>query len=504
MRLEAEVAVWRTAFNNFRTLLHLTPQQKERTANRSPPNNTMNTMMMIKPQGSKFGTIRHGNSDDFMSGVEQRLMPFDKTKGTVLQQIEFEHRQFGSEKFTPKNYPIETTTLKEFELVTGICTQESLEDLKKKSLEKFGVVRRIPDQKQITELMQQHDISFEETIALILYTGPMFAVYNAVLEKFPDDLAEKFRDGFNVTIRVIIMAIGKLSSMKSKKMKSETLHRGTGGYLPLPSHFFEKIDGQNKGFTIFGFISTTSDIGTALQYSGVYKGRPHPAVLQIERSEVSPGADVQEFSQYPHERETIFPPYSYFEPVLSDSGDLAHFFQEKVPVYRMRITPPQYRAPLLPSCDVHISCKPQKSCALREFSEQKAARCFGMEKFLKKADAPGIVLNVWVDVSISLNNALTVNSLASCLGYLHPSKKLESEASRIAAYCELGHTKNTTAQRHKAMAHSALTAILIKRFFEAKYRDGVVLTTANSNAPKLVLHVHSKEAIRTKAVMSTA
>ena len=51
-------------------------------------------------------------------------------------------------------------------------------------------------------------------IALILYTGPMFTVYNCILRRFPEQMYKVFEgsdNAFATTIFVLVSAVQKIS-----------------------------------------------------------------------------------------------------------------------------------------------------------------------------------------------------------------------------------------------------------------------------------------------------
>lgn len=321
--------------------------------------------------------ISHGSFDDFESGTNDRLPSIEKSKHTLIQQMAFEHngKDQDDKKFVAKNYNLKTTPKEEWQrILMGKGGQLPILDQRGQT-----VVRRIPafwpesrtdkgylfshigDPKKrsmrvIAMLAEKNRLTIAETIAVILYTGPMFAVYNAILEDFPQELANQFRGKFGVTIRLIISALQKLSQLNDDV---RTLYRGTGGWGILPKHFWEHKKGQKKGFMLHGFLSTTSDLSQALKYSGAGQtDRPHPAVYRIVPNDFYAGAIVQQLSQFPHEDETIFPPRSYIQPIVDDRGTPEFVMTrattgEEIPVIRVSITIlPKYLQPLLPSDDV--------------------------------------------------------------------------------------------------------------------------------------------------------
>jgi hypothetical protein len=161
----------------------------------------------------------------------------------------------------------------------------------------------------------------EEVVAIILFTGPMYSIYNAVLSNFPSKFARPFRNvKFTTTIHAIMSAIQKLSQ---RSPVEDIVYRGLGGWGHLPECFWmprqtpKEKDLNVHGYTEFGVMSMTSSLDTALQYSGVLSGlkeKPHPAVLAFAAGAVDRGACVKDLSQFPLEVEFTFPPLSYIQP----------------------------------------------------------------------------------------------------------------------------------------------------------------------------------------------
>ena len=67
--------------------------------------------------------------------------------------------------------------------------------------------------------------------------------------------------------------------------------------MDLPEIFWKGDSNGCKGFTEWGFLSTTGNKQVAIQYSGADKGRPKAMVLEIETNAVDRGACIREFSQ---------------------------------------------------------------------------------------------------------------------------------------------------------------------------------------------------------------
>jgi hypothetical protein len=146
-----------------------------------------------------------------------------------------------------------------------------------------------------------------EVIALILYTGPMFQVYNSILRRYPQKVFDVYANSdsdpnlFSTTIFVLVSAVQKLS--RSNLIPPGTqLYRGMGGLMDLPECFLQSDENGCCGYVEWGFMSTTTDRGIAVQYSGVKQGRPKATVMVIHPSSVDRGACIVEFSQYPGEK----------------------------------------------------------------------------------------------------------------------------------------------------------------------------------------------------------
>jgi len=178
--------------------------------------------------------------------------------------------------------------------------------------------------KHIDELLQKPlaksaKLTREEMIAIVMYTGPCFVLYNAVLRQFPADIYSVFKDGNNLfptTIFVLVSAVNKLSRCMNIP-PGTLLYRGLGGTLEFPDRFTcadpDCVTPNALGFLEYGFMSTTADKNVAVQYSGVKEGKPRAGIFQISPNSVDRGADIVEFSQYPAEKEFLFVPYSFIQ-----------------------------------------------------------------------------------------------------------------------------------------------------------------------------------------------
>ena len=91
------------------------------------------------------------------------------------------------------------------------------------------------------------------------------------------------------------------------------LYRGMGGTSELPVSFYQSNKHGCRGFTEWGFMSTTACKQIAINYSGINMNKPVPLVLAIRVGAADRGACISDFSQYPCEREYLYVPCSFVE-----------------------------------------------------------------------------------------------------------------------------------------------------------------------------------------------
>ena len=243
----------------------------------------ISTRETLKP-GSYEPTIHHGNLGDHLAGFEKRIGISESTD-PIMKQLENEHRQF-EHNFISSNYNIETNSENEWNLVTrGSGAFERT--FRHSNVE---ICRRIPaffwgvqgkDEHLYSEIADaemrskmvigylavQNDLSIEQVIVILLYTGPMFTVYNALLENFPENVARSFRGGFRTTIAVIVSALEKLAKRSVENRGADGnasgFYRGNSGHGKVPREFME----EKEGIAMFGFISTSTRLEAGLQYA---------------------------------------------------------------------------------------------------------------------------------------------------------------------------------------------------------------------------------------------
>ena len=279
-----------------------------------------------------------GQQSEFFKGLDGLIGPPnpDLHKGMRGEHCD---RTDSKEPFTTSNYYIETTSHTEYLVVVD---PKSLLDGAV-----MGPDARLPSDQRPTsggqpaqavgreprppsdfapklaarnEQLEEMDIgklSMEEFHAARLYTGPMFMKYNAVLRGLPSRLLSPKMwthmkklcgdSTYATTLHCINSAIVKLSRLA----KPQTVYRGLSGRV-LPSEFWR---GQGHGGVEFAFMSTTADRSVAMQYAKVESQTVASCVMEVQMGMIDRGADLSWLSQYPHEREITFPPYTGLEVV---------------------------------------------------------------------------------------------------------------------------------------------------------------------------------------------
>jgi hypothetical protein len=92
-------------------------------------------------------------------------------------------------------------------------------------------------------------------------------VYNTILRQYPKDVYDKFKAAGNLyatTIHVLVSAVVKIARVMRLPPGLE-LFRGLGGLMDLPDSFRRADANGRRGYTEFGFLSTTSDKEVAMQ-----------------------------------------------------------------------------------------------------------------------------------------------------------------------------------------------------------------------------------------------
>jgi ankyrin repeat protein len=268
----------------------------------------------IEAESSKFSvyTMSCGGIGDFHVGLTGRVgMPSLQFKDAMMR--EHCERAGCDLSFTTSNYKITTTPAQEWRYVAGDanghpvpCPSSDMAHGRRIVLVEELLRRPISVRAKLIEA---------EMIAIVLYTGPMFQIYNTILRRFPVEVYTPFEVGGNLfaaTIFVLVSAISKLSRC-TRIPEGTILYRGLGGLMDLPESFLKEDENGCSGYADWGFMSTTCDRDVALGYSGLRQRRPKAMVMALEATSVDRGADVSEFSQYPGEKEFLWVPCSFVQ-----------------------------------------------------------------------------------------------------------------------------------------------------------------------------------------------
>lgn len=103
---------------------------------------------------------------------------------------------------------------------------------------------------------------------------------------------------FATTIFVLVSAVQKIARC-TPVPPGTMLYRGLGGNNMLPDRFTSGDEQHHnvKGYTEWGFMSTTASRHIAVQYSGAKQGRPQAFVMEIAPNAVDRGACIRDLSQ---------------------------------------------------------------------------------------------------------------------------------------------------------------------------------------------------------------
>jgi hypothetical protein len=270
------------------------------------------TQLIQEPGKFQIRKMETGRVEEFHKGLSDRI---GSPNLDYERSMRAEHCSLGGHdhQFTSGNYKITTNPEYEWLYIVGdeqgrrvTCPANGMDHGR----------RIVPIEDMLLEpLAKKAQLSRAEMIAVVLYTGPMFVVYNGILRRFPLELYGYFSRNDNVfstTIFVLVSAVQKLSRV-THMPPGTVLYRGLGGTLELPDSFSNVDENGCTGFTEFGFMSTTSDRDVAVQYSGVHDNKPRASIFEIRPNAIDRGADISEFSQYPGEREFLFVPMSFVQ-----------------------------------------------------------------------------------------------------------------------------------------------------------------------------------------------
>lgn len=222
----------------------------------------------------------------------------------LLDGMEAEHcrRRDSKDEFSPGNYNTTTTPSQEWLVVTNEVKAREASTGER-------IVKTLPELMR-DPLVAKASLRDVEVLALLLYTGPMFAKYNAVLRGFPQGAVDALQGNkYTTTIYCIVSGIIKLSKVMTLP-EARKVYRGLGG-VDLPQAFSKPDAYGIRGGVEYAMLSTTFSRKVALQYAGANM----PTVFEISVGAIDRGASLGFLSQYPGEAEILLPPRSYLEVV---------------------------------------------------------------------------------------------------------------------------------------------------------------------------------------------
>jgi hypothetical protein len=260
---------------------------------------------------SKFSgaTLIVGSVHDFHDSLHGRLGQGPSLDFEKAMESEHCERADSHVAFATPNYNILTEPALEWSYaVDGVAPPHD------QLLDKEGrVVRTIRtiDQLMQLDIVKKAGLHRAEVISVSLYTGPMFAKYNPCLRQGAG--GAKGKNMFATTIFVLVSAVQKISRV-TEISQELVLYCGLGDVSDLPEQFHRPDEFGSRGWTEFGFRSTTADKSVAIDYCGIKKGNPHPMVIAIKPNSVDRGACISDLSQYQGEKEYLFVPCSFLQP----------------------------------------------------------------------------------------------------------------------------------------------------------------------------------------------
>eukprot|EP00960_Hanusia_phi_P060603 764555-Hanusia_phi.AAC.1 len=244
----------------------------------------------------------YGTQRDFHKGLVD-LIGLPTKLDDLYEAIKEEHcdRTDSDKPFTTPNYNIPTTPRDEWLVVSDPARLTGGDGRKIRVVEEL-----MEDSRVLTSELRR-----EEVVALVLYTGPMYVKYNQILRsaKTSDASEEGAKNNYATTIHCIVSGVIKLSKL-TKLPSSRLVYRGLSG-LRMPERFVQEDELGVSGGVEYGMLSTTADKKMAVQYAS--KGETHPTVFEISCGAIDRGADLRFLSQYPGEKEFLYPPLSYLE-----------------------------------------------------------------------------------------------------------------------------------------------------------------------------------------------
>lgn len=260
--------------------------------------------------GDKFNatTLTVGSASDFHRGLLARLGQGPNLDFLRAMRREHVESRDSFENFTTTNYGICTTSALEWAYTVDGARPPERQLFDKEGTHKIRKIKPL-DELMRLDIVKSAGLRPEEVLSVSLYTGPMFIKYNACLRQGPTE----GRNMYATTIFVLVSAVQKIARV-TEISEELILYCGLDKVSDLPGAFANPDEFGSKGWTEFGFRSTSANKAVALTYSGVTQGNPHPMVMMIKPNSIDRGACIADLSQYQGEKEYLFPPCSFLQP----------------------------------------------------------------------------------------------------------------------------------------------------------------------------------------------
>lgn len=253
------------------------------------------------------------NLQVYYGGLEAKLgMPDLDTYGSV--EKEHTDREDSKAQFSSSTYEVITTSLAEWTFVA------KPEEAGKYALEQATMPEGAKPRKpmrldELRSRLRQFNLRLPEGATAIteieaicarLYTGPMGVKYASVVRGYGQAIAECRGNPYTNTLHALNSFIVKASKMT----KANYVYRGVvAGMLP---DWFWNTKAGTYGVVEAAFMSASTDKRLALDVAGLGKASIMFEICQ-GMSTASKGADLGWLTQWPHEGEVVFSPFTGLE-----------------------------------------------------------------------------------------------------------------------------------------------------------------------------------------------
>ena len=268
-------------------------------------------------------------------------------------------------QFIAENYKVDTTSRIEYHFVTepesglsklGLVAWPA-EDPSRIQPSRRRQPRQIADLHRIRQelnerlkLMKAQELTSDDAVAGVLYTGPLGQKYQRVIRAAAvgQEPGQGWRLAFlreaccgntyPTTVGLIHSALHKLSKLTRPGLVYCGISDGV-----LPPWMRVPDDAGVRGAIEPGFTSATPDVSVAMSYAAP-KGMLG-TLLEIQMGAFDRGGDMSALSQYPHESEILLPPLAHHDiQYLHVARDNP---QQLVVRTRVRLPVPAIKPPLL-------------------------------------------------------------------------------------------------------------------------------------------------------------